>query len=410
MFSISKGEPPTPPSTTVNPSTAEIEITPREQPQNQKMEAITRSLSAPVESKSTSTNQPATEIGIAGRQLPLIRTQSAPFESDSGFEASPSSLNDPVCSNFPFFPDDNDVGFDDVFEDDASSILLERVDAASSMLLERMDDASSILLERVDDASSMLLERVDDASSILLERVDDDDTVVQIVTRLHPALAAEQSLQLLSSSPQSPPPSSWPIPASCNHIHNDRLPCPRCSGRESLQTPTSSMSYLHDMVASRSYPGSYPASLLHWWNQSSPSASVFSPRVAAALSRTSNRSDDRRSSRSRRRQIDSDASSISSLSCDEHSDDELFPTSCEGGAYLDDLGTMAEPEELRVDSPEHLALPSESSSRRARSQSVSIPLDHDYLREIGISLRRLSNDFENRLAVRNGIVNGGGRR
>ncbi|KAF8788689.1 hypothetical protein HNY73_006702 [Argiope bruennichi] len=64
-------------------------------------------------------------------------------------------------------------------------------------------------------------------------------------------------------------------------------------------------------------------------------------------------------------------------------------------------GTMAEPEELRVDSPEHLALPSESSSRRARSQSVSIPLDHDYLREIGISLRRLSNDFENRLAERN---------
>ncbi|XP_055925676.1 uncharacterized protein LOC129957400 [Argiope bruennichi] len=387
MFSISKGEPPTPPSTTVNPSTAEIEITPREQPQNQKMEAITRSLSAPVESKSTSTNQPATEIGIAGRQLPLIRTQSAPFESDSGFEASPSSLNDPVCSNFPFFPDDNDVGFDDVFEDDASSILLERVDAASSILLERVDDD--------DDCCP----NCNEVSSCSCSRAESSATVRAAMTSYTDPNTCDSDSSNRSSSPQSPPPSSWPIPASCNHIHNDRLPCPRCSGRESLQTPTSSMSYLHDMVASRSYPGSYPASLLHWWNQSSPSASVFSPRVAAALSRTSNRSDDRRSSR--RRQIDSDASSISSLSCDEHSDDELFPTSCEGGAYLDDLGTMAEPEELRVDSPEHLALPSESSSRRARSQSVSIPLDHDYLREIGISLRRLSNDFENRLAERN---------
>ncbi|GBM25446.1 hypothetical protein AVEN_261566-1 [Araneus ventricosus] len=68
-------------------------------------------------------------------------------------------------------------------------------------------------------------------------------------------------------------------------------------------------------------------------------------------------------------------------------------------------GTMTEAQELRVTSPEQLPdlvpLSLESSSRRVRSQSVSIPLDHEYIREIGVSLRRFSNEFENRFAERN---------
>ncbi|CAL1274043.1 unnamed protein product, partial [Larinioides sclopetarius] len=387
MFSLSKGEPPTPPSTATSPPTAEI-ATPCELPQFQKTEVPLRTQSAPMTMPSTSTDQ-QTEIGVSTRDIPPIRTHSAPMEPDSGFEASPCGLSDPGSSNFHFFADDNDVGFDDVFVD---------------------DDTPEVLLEREEDDDEWCSD-CGEISSCSCSRAESSATVRAAATSFTDPNTCDSDSSNRSSSPLSPPPSSWPIPASCAHIHNDRLPCPRCSGDESLEDQTSSMSYLQNIVASRSYPGSYPAALLHWWTQSSPSSSVFSPRVAAALSRTSNRSDDRRSSRSRRRQIDSDASSSSS--CDENSADELFPTSCEGASYLEDLATMTETEELRVTSPEQLPdlvpLSSESSSRRVRSQSVSIPLDHEYIREIGSSLRRFSNEFENRFAVRNGTVNHGGR-
>ncbi|GBM25453.1 hypothetical protein AVEN_261570-1 [Araneus ventricosus] len=314
MFSLSKGEPPTPPSTATSPPTAEIGATPCELPQFRKTEGPLRTHSAPVTLASASTDQQQTEIGVTIRDLPPIRTQSAPMEPDSGFEASPCCLSDPGSGSFHFFSDDNDVGFDDVFLD---------------------DDASALLLEREDDEE--WCPDCGEISSCSCSRAESSATVRAAMSGYTDPNTCDSDSSNRSSSPQSPPPSSWPIPATCTHIHNDRLPCPRCSGDESLEDQTSSVSYLHNIVASRSYPGSYPAALLQWWTQSSPSSSVFSPRVAAALSRTADRSDDRRSSRSRRRQIDSDASSSSS--CDENSADELFPPSCEGASYLEDLTT-----------------------------------------------------------------------